>query len=117
MSLNDGLGNRQSKTTALGFNRAGLSDTKKSLKDAGKVLFGDADSLIVKLDPNVRAGGEGDPQSSAGRRVFNRIVNEDQEELPQESGIAAEKDVVLQFALNADLLVVGQRGRQTARLF
>jgi len=115
VGLDDGLGDREAEAAALGFRRG--SGAKEALEYARQVLFGDADSLILKRNADVFIFAQRHAHASAGRRVFDRVVDEDQEQLPEESGIAVDQDVVLQVAFDLDPFVIRERRRETAGFF
>ena len=81
--MNDGLSDRQSQTSALGFAGTILSDTEKSLEDPGNMLVRDFDSLIMEPNQNVALRAQRDAQPGTGRGVFESVIDEDQKELAQ----------------------------------
>src|ERR1700704_1912938 len=114
VSLDDGVRDRQSQAAALGFDGAGLSDSEKPFEDSWNVFFSDADSLILEPDANLIVGTQSDGQPCARRRILDRIIDEDQEELAKECTVAPKENIALQFPLDAYLLVVCQRRCQPA---
>src|SRR2546422_628923 len=60
---------------------------------------------------------ERDAQWFTRRRILDRVVDEDQEQLSQESRVSAEGNITLQVALDPDLFAIGLRRGHRAGLF
>src|SRR5262249_51384794 len=89
VAVDDPLADRKSQTAAAHLATAGLVDREEALEEVGQILRRNADAGVPHLDHRLRFLFPClQPDAAARRRIFDGIVQQVQEELPQAQLVA-----------------------------